>query len=39
MSNGLDPDQDGYSVGTDLGSNGLQRLLADNKGSHVPGKM
>ena len=30
MSNGLDPDQDGPSVGPDLGSNCLQRLSAEN---------
>ena len=30
MSNGLDPDQDGPSVGSDLGSNCLQRLSAEN---------
>ena len=33
MSNGLDPDQDqdGHSVGPDLGPNCLQRLSADKK--------
>ena len=30
MSNGLDPDQDGYYVGPDLGPNCLPRLSADN---------
>ena len=31
MSNSLDPDQDRHSVGLHLGSNCLQRLLADDK--------
>ena len=31
MSNSLDPDQDKHSVGPDLGSNCLQRLLAEDK--------
>ena len=31
VSTNLDPDQDGHSVGTDLGPNCLQRLLADEK--------
>ena len=31
MSNSLDPDQARHFVGPDLGSNCLQRLLADNK--------
>ena len=31
VSNGLDPDQDWYSVSSDLGPNHLQRLSADNK--------
>ena len=31
MSNGLDPDQDGRSVGPDLDPNCLQRLSADDK--------
>ena len=31
VSNGLDPDQDGHSVGLDLGPNCLQRLSADDK--------
>ena len=31
VSNGLDPDQDQHFVGSDLGSNCLQRLLTDNK--------
>ena len=31
VPNGLYPDQDRRSVGTDLGTNCLQRLLADNK--------
>ena len=30
--NSLDPDQDGHKVGPDLGSNCLQRLLADDTG-------
>ena len=34
MSNGLYPDQDRRSVGTDLGPNYLQRLSADNKSRH-----
>ena len=29
VSNSLDPDQDQYSVGPDLGSNCLQKLSAD----------
>ena len=31
VSNGLDPDQDQYAVGPDLGPNCLQRLSADDK--------
>ena len=31
VSNSLDPDQALLSVGPDLGLNGLQRSLADNK--------
>ena len=31
MSNSLDPDQDGHSVGPDLGPNCLQSLSADDK--------
>ena len=31
MSNGLDPDQGGHSVGSNLGPNCLQRLSADVK--------
>ena len=31
MSNGFDSDQDGLSVGPDLGSNCLQMLSGDNK--------
>ena len=30
MSSSLDPDQDRYSVGPDLGPNCLQRLTADD---------
>ena len=30
VSNGMDQDQDGHSVGPDLGPNSLQRLSADN---------
>ena len=30
VSNGFDPDQDGYYVGPDLGPNCLQRLSADD---------
>ena len=30
MSNGLDPDQDGHFVGTDLDPNYLQRLSTDD---------
>ena len=33
MSNCLDSDQDGHSVGPDLGSNCLQRLSASMRGS------
>ena len=31
MSNGLDPDQDRHTVGSDLGPNCLQRFSADVK--------
>ena len=31
VSNSLDPDQDRQNVNPDLGPNGLQRLLADDK--------
>ena len=31
MSNGLDPDQDGHSVGPDVGPNCLQRFPADDQ--------
>ena len=31
LSNCLEPDQDRRSVGPDMGSNGLQKLSADNK--------
>ena len=31
MSNGLDPEQGGHTVGPDLGPNSLQRLPADRK--------
>ena len=31
VSNSLGPDQDRHYVGQDLGSNGLQMVLADNK--------
>ena len=31
MSNGLDPDQTRHSVGSDLDTNCLQRLCADNE--------
>ena len=34
ISNGLDPDQEGCSVGPDLGPNCLQRLSADGKSHH-----
>ena len=34
LSNSLDPDQDRYLVGPDLGPNCLQRLSADNKSCH-----
>ena len=34
MSNGLYPDQNGRSVSTDLGTNCLQRLSADDKKLH-----
>ena len=32
VPNGLDPDQDQHCVGSDLGSNCLQMLSADNEG-------
>ena len=31
VSNGLDPDQNGHSVGPDLGPNCLQRVSTDDK--------
>ena len=31
LANSLNPDQDGHSVGRDLGPNCLHRLSADNK--------
>ena len=31
VSNSLDPDQEGHSVGSDLGPNCLHRLSADDK--------
>ena len=31
MSNGLDPDQDRHSVGSDLGRNCLKRLTVEDK--------
>ena len=34
VSNGLNPDQDRYFVGPDLGPSCLQRLSADDKGRH-----
>ena len=34
MSNKLDPDQDQRSVGPDLDSNCLQRLLTEDKSYH-----
>ena len=34
VSNSLDPDQDRHSVGLHLGSNCLQKLLADDKIIH-----
>ena len=34
VSNGLDPDQDRQSVGSDLGPNCLQRFPADDKSPH-----
>ena len=34
MSSGLDPYQDGHSVGPDLGPNCLQRETADDKRQH-----
>ena len=37
VSNHLDPDQDGHSVGPDLGPNSL-RLLADDKSRRWQGK-
>ena len=36
VSNSLDPDQDGHSVGADLGPNCLQRLTADNTSKQRP---
>ena len=36
--NGLDPDQNRWFVGTDLDSNYLQRLAADDKSRSLQGK-
>ena len=38
VSNSLDPDQDGHSVGPDLGPNCLQRLSVDDKSRCWQGK-
>ena len=38
VSNSLDPDQARHFVGPDLGPNCLQRLSAEDKSRHWPGK-